>query len=110
MKAKKVTSATTVQLGGEEWSIIWRDLSEEDYCGRCVHRRREIELDPGLTGARLVEVFIHECAHAVDGLFGLGMTEALTNTLGIGLSQMLAGVIDIAALEASKKGPKKRGK
>lgn len=51
--------------------------------------RHIIHLSTGMEKSRKMEVFLHECIHAIDHIHNLGLTEKAVNLLGIELLAMM---------------------
>lgn len=54
----------TISIHGQQWSIRRRQL--KGHWGRTDFPERIIYLDPSLVGEQLVNIALHEVAHAVD--------------------------------------------
>ena len=69
----KVEYLKDMTLNGTE---IW-GLYDDD--------KHKISLRTGMDESRRMEVFLHECIHAIDHIHGLNLTEKAVNILGIEL-------------------------
>jgi hypothetical protein len=64
-------------------------LGETEIWGLYDDDRHIISLRTGMEESRKMEVFLHECIHAIDHIHGLGLTEKAVNLLGIELLALI---------------------
>jgi len=75
-----------VYICGQVFDVVQKkELSYdgEHLLGLCIPNECKIFIKKGLTKEKRVEVFIHECLHAIDENRNLKLGEKKVNTLGI---------------------------
>ena len=82
-----------VNICGQEFKIVYKNkmLDEEDceLFGYCYTENCVIYLQKNLNDAKLKEVFLHECIHAIDENLNLDLGEEKVNLLGIHILSLI---------------------
>ncbi len=85
----------TFKIGGFDYTFEVspehdRELNSNGNQGECSHTMRRIIVRSNLTPQQVSETFLHECIHAVDGVYcNYKLTEDEVYQLGNGLFQIL---------------------
>jgi hypothetical protein len=81
-----------VKIGCDIYDVVFEDKPDEggEVCrGLCISSDRKIILSKSLTDVRLMETFLHECIHAIDDVYRIGLTEQQVNVLGVSLISLI---------------------
>ena len=65
--------------------------NKEELLGYCDIDNFTILIKSGICESMLKEVLIHECIHAIDQVYGLGLSEKAVNMLGIEVVKLIMG-------------------
>lgn len=85
-----------VMLLGREWTILRPDpWTRPDSDGYCERSTRTIEIRPGLDDSYALEVYLHECLHAVfpGSVVSERAEEIITDNADKGLGDAVRGLI-----------------
>lgn len=83
---------SSIKITHENWNIVFNDTPIIDNCicnGYCNYDDREICLSNNLKGTRLMEIFLHECIHAISDIYGICLSEEQVRVLGVSLIQLI---------------------
>ncbi len=81
-----------VKIGCDFYNIVFEEkpLQDGELCrGLCNPDKRTITLQTELADTRLMETFLHECIHAIDDTYRVGLSELQVNVLGVALINLI---------------------
>lgn len=93
MATKKQTPITTVRILGKTYKLL--EVDNLDVYGLCEDEKQQISIRKNMPVATWADTVIHECAHAIDFNFKLGLTERQVHCIGSGLWALLADNPDL---------------
>jgi len=82
----------TVRIGSQEINVVFKDkiIHRGNECiGLWCHDEQEIRIERGLHQDKKKEVFLHECLHAIDDLYDIGLGEKKVNILGVSVLALI---------------------
>ena len=77
-----------VKIGAYDYKIKWKKNithNDNELWGLCDHDSCEISLSKNMGSDRLGEVFMHECLHVMEEVYGIKLGEKKVNALGMAL-------------------------
>lgn len=64
------------------YDVLWQDKVAEGFLyGQTDYEKRQIILETGMSNKQTVCTFLHELAHAVSGVYDVGLTETQVQAL-----------------------------
>lgn len=81
-----------IKIACDYWNIEFQEKPVEggELCrGLCINDERKIILKKDLSDTRLMETFLHECLHAIEDAYRIGLNEHQVNVLGIALISLI---------------------
>jgi Zn-dependent peptidase ImmA (M78 family) len=81
-----------INLCGHTYEVIYKKqilMDGRECYGLCDIDKHVIYLKTGMAETQRMDVLLHECIHAIEGIFGLNLTETAVNNLAIGLLSLI---------------------
>ena len=81
-----------IRICGQDFSVFYKDVlfvDNQDLLGYCDVNKCEIYLKKGMRKEKRIEVFFHECIHAIDENMNLHLGENKVNHLTIHILSLI---------------------
>lgn len=82
---------TQIKIKGHTWEVLWSPtiVQDEHVMGETRFNPNQIIIKTGQTPKESVHTYIHEVLHAIDHVYGIGLTERQVILLESALSVVL---------------------